>query len=1219
VVQNVKISNPTQKMSTAIVNRWHTPAPSPQTEYVKSLYDILNATIPVYQQTRDASNIYPFSVIFSRAENSLPFVVRRKRWVPEDELERLHWQTRYQDTYGAPVPKDICVIVARLLTPSEVLDLHDGDPSFFLYTERSASPVAVDAAGLEFDEGRWDLQLLPSGKLDPAHHYGEERSTERHMCCGEPHGLTEGCWTASDKVVRPYQLWYDVAPNFWTEDGPLVTPQYITDNIITGTLWKRTDPKLDADIRDKLARIAIRVSQEYARLTEQLDQRAFDPTISIQLSPHDDLRRVVSLVHAFNEPQQPNTRDPSAFDADWRTHLWERVFRVPEALRLFTQETRAFIVDPSTGQRIRLRIFKAGEQIPPEYAAVVFESAGEIARALQSVMDALSDLKLSIDGYQKARSTLGDDLFEAIFGLEYNALAQSARDVAWTQLRAAQIEMNRRIKSNNVALATNLWDVLEPLQLAERAIPEHLTEQTIEQLTQMVLSGQVPSVEPYRTRFLDRNRPAQQIRDVIQNAIDVIENDSSDVSAAELLWSLETLRSQEWKNYMSAVVQALSSIDNQAAAVPILRTLADQGFSQDIIKRLAALIPPKKPAPPLKAAPVVPSPPPQSVGAFSTKHFLFKSNSCPFDATLSALFKVADAPPTQWVRGAKNLVLPAGCDANTFQAALLSDVEYLQSPPGAGPLRTNALRERFKACFPNVFNADNSGDAVDLLRQLLVVYGAEDKTQGFPIRADKENGVIEFPVEFDAVCNFAPDVLFYDLTIISLLDAQMQGIQNLDEVFTPRDFGRFPVRGAELRKNFFGTEYELMSCIAFAGGFHYVSYVRDPATGTWYFFDADGMGTPGQPLQGALPERVTQGTQLMQPKIWIYRKLQPQPQALQPQAPSKPQTQEPFQEWWIKRRDAQGDTFVKDAQGLPEFPLYRRQLTLLLNPGLISSPSEIRHWGLSMLYNSGLRQNDAEMNAFRAAIEPYAMRLGLVKNGTLSSVPTDIWNDARRRNIYLYAIEKLFDLYDLRGQGAEADLKRALDALEAQAPPSPPKQQAPQPQAFKKASRSDVAKGSAAFPLYRKDTQEALDERNAPRIYADVLVQIYLNRQSKDLRDKYTKLYAEPLGLIVDRKDDLVYFKPSELLWNEGDRLQKNAYLFGVEALLDAFEGILPVREDDIRHGIMASAIEDVAADTSGAGGLATMPSQQSFEYAFNAMRGLKQTQDPQESSDWED
>lgn len=1045
--------------------------------------------MPVYQQTREASNIYPFSVIFSRAENSLPFVVRRKRWVPEDELERLHWQTRYQDTYGAPVPKDICVIVARLLTPSEVLDLHEGDPSFFLYTERSASPVAVDAAGLVFDEGRWDLQLLPSGKLDPAHHYGEERSTERHMCCGEPHGLTEGCWIGilSDKI-RPYQLWYDVAPNFWTEDGPLVTPQYITDNIITGTQWKRTDPTLDADIRDKLARIAIRVSQEYAQLTEQLDQRAFDPTISIQLSPHDDLRRVVSLVHAFNEPQQPNTRDPSAFDADWRTHLWERVFRVPEALRLFTQETRAFIVDPRTGQRVRLRIFKAGEQIPPEYAAVVFASAGEIARALQSVMDALSDLKLSIDGYHKARSTLGDDLFEAIFGPEYNALAQSARDVAWTQLRSAQMEMNRRIKNNNVALATNLWDVLEPLQLAERAIPEHLTEQTIEQLTQMVLSGQVPSVEPYRTRFLDRNRPAQQIRDVIQNAIDVIENDSSDVSAAELLWSLETLRPQEWKDYMSAVVQALSSIDNQAAAVPILRTLADQGFSQDIIKRLAALIPPKKPAPPkssLKAAPVVPSPPPQSVGAFSTKHFLFKSNSCPFDATLSALFKVADAPPTQWVRGAKNLVLPAGCDANTFQAALLSDVEYLQSPPGAGPLRTNALRERFKACFPNVFNADNSGDAVDLLRQLLVVYGAEDKTQGFPIRADKENGVIEFPVEFDAVGNFAPDVLFYDLTIISLLDAQMQGIQNLDEVFTPRDFGRFPVSGAELRKNFFGTEYELMSCIAFAGGFHYVSYVRDPATGTWYFFDADGTGTPGQPLQGALPERVTQGTQLMQPKIWIYRKLT-RPQAPRPQAPPPP----------------------------PPPPAPNQQ---------------------------------------------------------------------------------------------------------APQPPPAPNQQAPQPQAFKKASRSDVAKGSAAFPLYRKDTQEALDERNAPRIYADVLVQIYLNRQSKDLRDKYTKLYAEPLGLIVDRKDDLVYFKPSELLWNEGDRLQKNAYLFGVEALLDAFEGILPVREDDIRHGIMASAIEDVAADTSGAGGLATMPSQQSFEYAFNAMRGLKQTQDPQESSDWED
>jgi hypothetical protein len=254
--------------------------------------------------------------------------------------------------------------------------------------------------------------------------------------------------------------------------------------------------------------------------------------------------------------------------------------------------------------------------------------------------------------------------------------------------------------------------------------------------------------------------------------------------------------------------------------------------------------------------------------------FQFKDNSCPFDSLLTALFKVPGLMLQQRIWDAKKAFTFDDTKTNVlaqqFHEALARDIEYLQQPDGAAK-SVNRTREAWRRVLPLDMNMQ---DPRDLLDNLMRFYGL-----GY-IQSIRGK-LMEMGGEDDNI----------DLIMIRHDPERVDGRISLGTI----------AHNPPLQKVVNGTTYELVSCLSYQGGVHWVSYVRSIVDKRWFAFDAYSTSRHGAAAFAAvqrevssvshteIPERVSQGVPNKEsPCAYIYMQVPP-PVNLRAQAEAEAQ------------------------------------------------------------------------------------------------------------------------------------------------------------------------------------------------------------------------------------------------------------------------------------------------------------------------------------------
>jgi hypothetical protein len=331
---------------------WHTYAPSapvpPPPE--RALEDILNV--------RTSASLYALATAAIANGNTEPALVRFVRSFDRNAVRALN-AVHYEpwDTVGAiraeyarlgilprAAPTDaIRLLMARMMSYDELWQVVRDDPNAFFNAGRTTSTqqqLLQDCAGNTIS-GDGSNVARPWG-LDPEHHWGVIRETQRMACCDTPVGSIAGCWIALAKdqmygVPRPYVLMSRTQQTMWDYERGGITGAELSADYVVGTGFRDYDRcsalsnriiRAWADASNVLANAFERFKAIFGDAVVGGTQRQMLDPYTTMLTESERATIVAPFALMFEFNRIFCARVP----ADWRVFVNIDVFRVQVAL-----------------------------------------------------------------------------------------------------------------------------------------------------------------------------------------------------------------------------------------------------------------------------------------------------------------------------------------------------------------------------------------------------------------------------------------------------------------------------------------------------------------------------------------------------------------------------------------------------------------------------------------------------------------------------------------------------------------------------------------------------------------------------------------------------------------------------------------------------------------------------------------------------------------------
>lgn len=177
--------------------------------------------------------------------------------------------------------------------------------------------------------------------LDPTKMWGivaKRYGPDQMACCGEPYGLTAGCWISlvpgqPEGEILPYKLWFDDFNFFqdWAQGN------YISIGIIqVGTAFRDEAyyRKIHTDIASLITTHKQHILDMYEQVSLQYNGNPkLDPYKALDSSSKSILKQLVTLQQLFNRPQFNKCVEFSRDESQWHQWINVNLFKLPAAVK----------------------------------------------------------------------------------------------------------------------------------------------------------------------------------------------------------------------------------------------------------------------------------------------------------------------------------------------------------------------------------------------------------------------------------------------------------------------------------------------------------------------------------------------------------------------------------------------------------------------------------------------------------------------------------------------------------------------------------------------------------------------------------------------------------------------------------------------------------------------------------------------------------------------
>jgi hypothetical protein len=247
--------------------------------------------------------------------------------------------------------------------------------------------------------------------------------------CSKFAGKSPGTWyalTPDNKVndVRPYFLWFSGGGACATIKSLANDEQDINQIILTkvqvGTAFRDKNYffKIDQEIQALLEKLSVSLQPVYSELTDSLDKRLDDPSLSVynpykEMDPNvlKDLKRLVLLVDTFNRPQNPHETAPR-IEAEWIDAINYRVFATHLGPLYFTEQTRNYAVINGERQKllkVNVLDVAAVDDLLERTKTFIGKDSIQMLNSLIVAINALPDVRVARE-YVQTMQTITTDL-----------------------------------------------------------------------------------------------------------------------------------------------------------------------------------------------------------------------------------------------------------------------------------------------------------------------------------------------------------------------------------------------------------------------------------------------------------------------------------------------------------------------------------------------------------------------------------------------------------------------------------------------------------------------------------------------------------------------------------------------------------------------------------------------------------------------------------------